>query len=285
MVKIPVRSIYDNLEMMHRDKWGYIYGTAGEMWTAEKQKSLESRYSEDDPNYGMSVRYGSQWIGHVVTDCSGVEVKIWKDYGLSIPHGSSSMVRQGYIVDCGSVAHPGWAALIDPTPDTPDNNHIGIVSEDGMYVYEAKGARYGFVKTKLADSKFKKFGRFKDVDYSDSGEVKEMEIPYYAEVTTQSGKLNVRSGPDTEYGKIGTVAKGETVVVKSHGADWDFINYNGLQGYVSNQYLKPLEEIHDDTSPDQGENVVTIPLSKLKELVNEVQAVAFTLNEIAKGVT
>ena len=285
MAKIPVKALYDNCEMMRRDKWGYIYGTAGVLWTAEKQKSLESRYSEDDPNYGMSVRYGSQWIGHTVTDCSGVEVRIWKDYGLSIPHGSSSMVRQGYIVDCGSVAHPGWAALIDPTPDTSDNNHIGIVSEDGLYVYEAKGARHGFVKTKLAGSKFNKFGRFKDVDYSGSEEVKEMETPYYAEVTTKSGNLNVRTGPGTEYGKIGTVAKNATVVVKSHGTDWDFIDYEGLQGYVSNQYLKPLEEIHDDTNPEQGENVVTIPLSKLKELVNEVQTVAFTLNEIAKGVT
>ena len=258
--KIPVKSLYDSCEMMLRDHWGYIYGTAGVEWTASKQKALEDKYSPDDPNYGMSVRYGKKWINHMVSDCSGVMVYIWRQYGLKIPHGSSSMVRQKYIVDCGPTPHPGWAALVDPTPDTDDNKHIGIVGPDGVTVYEAKGAQAGFVTSKVTDSKWKKFGRFKDVDYS--GEVEPLpdmgiQVDYQAEVTTKSGSLNLRSGPGTKYPIVDQIPKGARVTVWMEYQDgWRFVDYNGEQGYVSGQYLTPLPtatSVPDEPLPPPSE--------------------------------
>lgn len=59
-----------------------------------------------------------------------------------------------------------------------------------------------------------------------------------ATVKTQSGNLNVRSGPGTGYGKTGSLAKGETVVVLSASGQWSRILYQGTRtGYVSSQYL------------------------------------------------
>lgn len=241
---IPVADVYAALDMMLRDKWGYIYGTAGVKWTAEKQKNLENKYDADDPNYGMSVRYGKKWVGHMVADCSGVMVYIWKQHGLTIPHGSSSMVSKGYIVDCGPTPHPGWAALVDPTPDTPDNKHIGVVGPDGVTVYEDKGTQAGFITSKVTDSKWTKFGKFRDVDYS--GEVQPMpdtgvQVNYKATVTTQSGKLNLRSGPGTNYPVIDKIPRGATVTVWMEYQDgWRFVDYNNEQGYVAGEYLTPL---------------------------------------------
>ena len=253
-MKIPVKALYENCQMMLRDHWGYIWGTAGIKWTQERQDAVEDE---------MAQKYGSKWIGHMVTDCSGVMVYIWKKYGLKIPHGSSSMVREGYIVDCGPTPHPGWAALVDETPDTPDNKHIGIVGEDGVTVYEAKGTQSGFVTSKVTDKKWTKFGRFKDVDYE--GSEKPLKTPYYATVATNSGPLNVRSGPSTEYPKIGKVQKGQTVIVKTHNGEWDFINADSLQGYVSTAYLRPEKEVPDDPEPpkpDPSGDMLTFTISK-----------------------
>ena len=235
MKKIPVQALFDNCRMMIKDCWGYIWGTAGDIWT---------QWDQDHAEREMTVKYGQKWVGHHVTDCSGVMVYIWSLFGLKIPHGSSSMVKQGYIIDCGTVPHPGWAALVDDTPDTPDNKHIGIVMEDGITVFEAKGTQAGCVYSKVTDKKWTKFGRFRDVDYS--GEEKKMETPYIAEVITEKGSLNVRSGPGTEYGKVGSVPKGARVKVLLEDYSWAFIDYNGLQGYASMKYLSPVEEIHDE---------------------------------------
>ena len=51
------------------EHWGYIWGTAGEKWTAEKQKELEKT---TDANRAQGRQYGSKWIGHRVADCSGL---------------------------------------------------------------------------------------------------------------------------------------------------------------------------------------------------------------------
>lgn len=57
-------------------------------------------------------------------------------------------------------------------------------------------------------------------------------------VTTQSSSLNVRSGPGTSYTKIGSLWKGETVIVLSTSGGWSRILYHGTKtGYASAQYL------------------------------------------------
>ena len=249
--KIPVSGLYKYLDMMLRDKWGYIYGTAGILWTQKRQDNTDNE---------MAREYGQKWVGHMVTDCSGVMVYIWRLYGLKIPHGSSSMVKQGYIVDCGKTPHPGWAALVDKTPDTPDNTHIGIVGADGVTVYEAKGTQSGFVTSTIHDKKWTKFGRFVDVDYSETGGDPVdggTQVSYRAEVTTKSSPLNMRSGPGTEFPKIGKVAKGDVVDVwMEYPNGWRYVDDDGDTGYVDGAYLTPLPPATSvpDNQPTQDED-------------------------------
>ncbi len=59
-----------------------------------------------------------------------------------------------------------------------------------------------------------------------------------ATVSTQSGNLNVRTGPGTSYAVADRLPKGESVVVLSQSNGWSHILYNGTKtGYVSTQYL------------------------------------------------
>ncbi|NLT14691.1 MAG: SH3 domain-containing protein [Clostridiales bacterium] len=62
---------------------------------------------------------------------------------------------------------------------------------------------------------------------------------YASVVSTSSGNLNVRSGPGTSYGIIGSLPNGRTAVALSGGGSWYRILYNGtMTGYVSAQFMK-----------------------------------------------
>lgn len=59
-----------------------------------------------------------------------------------------------------------------------------------------------------------------------------------ATVGTQSSALNVRSGAGTSYPKLGSLPKGQVVIVLSTANGWSRILYHGTKtGYVSGQYL------------------------------------------------
>ena len=60
----------------------------------------------------------------------------------------------------------------------------------------------------------------------------------YATVTTKNGgKVNVRSGPSSSYASIGKLASGTQVTVLLKGNGWYMISANGLEGFMSTQYL------------------------------------------------
>ena len=59
-----------------------------------------------------------------------------------------------------------------------------------------------------------------------------------ASVTTRyGGKVNVRSGPGSSYASIGKLASGTQVTVLLKGNGWYMISANGLEGFMSTQYL------------------------------------------------
>ena len=56
--------------------------------------------------------------------------------------------------------------------------------------------------------------------------------------TVNTSALNVRSGPSTDYERVGILSGGTKIVVLEKTTDtWFKINYNGLVGYVSAEYL------------------------------------------------
>lgn len=60
-----------------------------------------------------------------------------------------------------------------------------------------------------------------------------------ASVNTKSMDLNVRSGAGTGYSRIGSLTKGEVVLILSSAGDWSKVLYHGNRvGFVSAQYLR-----------------------------------------------
>lgn len=63
-------------------------------------------------------------------------------------------------------------------------------------------------------------------------EIEKMSATMYATIA-----LNVRSGPSTDFDRLGAIAEGEKVQVTGKSGDWYMIDYNGQQGFVSGSYL------------------------------------------------
>lgn len=59
-----------------------------------------------------------------------------------------------------------------------------------------------------------------------------------AVVTTKNGgRVNVRSGPASSYSSVGALATGTQVSVLLKGNNWYMISANGMEGFMSTQYL------------------------------------------------
>jgi len=260
VAKIPVKELYSYLEKMLEEKWGYIWGTAGVKWTQAKQNNLEKNYSPDDPNRGLSVQLGSKWIGHMVADCSGVMVYIWKQFGLSIPHGSNSIAdNKRYTGAKTKIPKPGYAAFQISKDNPEDEYHIGIVGRDGKTVYEDKGTKAGFVTSDA--SKWDYFAPFTQVDYTEEEESKPVE-QYFAVIT--GDKVRVRSGPGVNFKKIGEVNKGDIVTVLSKTDSWVFADTGKTQGYIYSQYVEKVDnpEPHEEDESDEETVVIELEFSK-----------------------
>lgn len=258
MGKIPVAEMYPYLEKMLKEKWGYIWGKSGQIWTQAEQ---------DAATDATIKQYGQKWVGKHVVDCSGVIVYIWKKYGLKIEHSSNYMARYS-VGEIGNVPKPGYAAFHWKTTGTPERwqkdgkgnySHIGIVGSDGKTVYESKGTRYGFTTSSV--SKWSYFAPFKDVDYSDK---KEEEIPMNEKRYVTADKVNIRKGPGKNYARLRYAKNGEVGDVVAQEGDWVKMAFDdGVTGYVYVDYTKPvgdeeIEEIVDIT--------ISLPKAEAEEL-------------------
>lgn len=137
------------------EKWGYIWGTRGQTWTQAQQ---------DKSTREQTKRYGQQWVGKRVADCSGLFVWAFKKLGGSIYHGSNTIWNK-YTSMTGQVGgtlsiRPGTAVFM-----VNDNRrtHIGLYIGGGKCI-EAQGTRTGVVMSDI--SRWDEWGQLTDVDYT-----------------------------------------------------------------------------------------------------------------------
>ena len=139
--------------------------------------------------------------------------------------------------------------LITPVHAANADSKAGVVSTAGgkLNVRSQASANSAVVATLSKGSYvtlIAKSGAWWKVEY-DKGQYGYCHIDYItavsgvpATIKTQSGSLNVRSGPGTSYSKTGSLTKGETVIAFSTVNGWSHILYHGTKtGYVSAQYL------------------------------------------------
>lgn len=168
---ISAADLIQKFKYAREHEWGYIWGTAGEMWTEEKQKRIEQTL---DDNRKLARQYGKKWIGHMVADCSGLFHWAFASLGGYMAHGSNTMWA-GYCVEKGDlqkgertdgqVLKPGTAVFCK---NGNDRSHVGLYVGDGQ-VIEAAGTQQGVVVSKVSNSKWDEWGEMKGVIYGSNG--------------------------------------------------------------------------------------------------------------------
>ena len=150
----------------------------------------------------------------------------------------------------GFVPQPGDIAVWTYT--TSANGHAAVITSatsSRMYVVEQNGSTgktrthsypytygtfYGVIRPKLTASSM------------DSIESCDCSTDYAGEYVTNTGSgynLNVRSGHGTAYAAVGSIPHGTTVSVTKSDGKWAHITHNGINGYVSMDYLDKVENM------------------------------------------
>lgn len=265
---IPVEELLSAFQGMCRAGWGYIPATSGEMWTAEKQAKKAATSD-------MARKYGSQWIGHRVADCSGAFVHAYRQHGLSIYHGSNRIARE-YVTALlpPDQDRPGMAAFKARKPsdklydlpaeyrqggrhyngDLNDYYHIGLVDSDPAYVLNSQSTATGFVRSKLK-SGWVAVGYLKDVQYDGGDQVDNKQM-----IVTGEGYLNMRAAPRADAPRVEKLYPGNIVTqLMDYATGWAFVQHGTNQGYVMSKYLEPY------TSPAPGGDAAALDVGALTQ--------------------
>lgn len=210
-------------------------------------------------------------------DCSGLFVKMYKDQGAKIAHGSNTIFRE-YCSETGKIEstsqlQPGMAVFKckDWTDSDQGNrwygkepgnlSHIGfVISGNPLRIIHASSDA-GSVTTDTKIGKWKYWGKLKDVDYSggSSGSDAPDEEPYealvYATVYSDNRKsVKLRAKPsiscklydDVNFGSIVEVVEQN---IASDGENWSKVNYRNRTGwYMMSKFLL----IDESSVPDIG---------------------------------
>ena len=158
---ISTEALIEKFRYALENDWGYIWGEAGDLWTAADQAKATRQ---------QTIDYGKKWIGHHVADCSGLFSWAFKQLGGYCYHGSNTMYKS-YCTSKGKITSatalkPGYALF---TGTETEHGHVGLYIGDG-WVIEAASTREGVIKTKSSAKKWTYWGALKGVDYSDSSE-------------------------------------------------------------------------------------------------------------------
>ena len=165
---ISAQALIEKFRLALKEKWGYIWGTAGEKWTETKQRQLEKT---TDSNRAQGRKYGKKWIGHTVADFSGLFSWAFKQLGGTMYHGSDTMYRKwctdkgelkkGKRTDCAALK-PGTAVFVW---NGSWYSHVGLFVGDGT-VIEAMGTINGVTTTKVTAGKWTHWGELTGVNYA-----------------------------------------------------------------------------------------------------------------------
>ena len=185
---ISTAALIEKFQYALDSKWGYIWGTAGILWTKARQKQkvdyMISKYGTSwqknseakEDNYYRAALIGDKWIDHYVADCSGLFRWAFEQYKLYIAHGSNT-IWKSYCTDKGNLSggrrtdgktlKPGTAVFTDKNGN---KSHIGLFIGGGK-VIEASGTDAGVCMSNVSASKWKCWGELKNVSYEheDSG--------------------------------------------------------------------------------------------------------------------
>lgn len=268
------------------DRWGYIWGTAGIMWTEQRQKEIETTTDKDRE---MARKYGAKWIGSMVADCSGLVLWAFRQNGGSIYHGSNSIwdkslsakgkLNGGKRAD-GNELKPGSAMF--RTKGT-DRHHIGIFV-GGNLVIEAKGTQAGVVSSLV--STWDEWGEFKDVDYDGvEPDPHGKDDLMFIVKSTNGGKVKLRAKASKTCSSYEEISSGTAIdEIMDISGEWTHLRIGTHTGYMMSEFVvKNGDDPEPQPTPTPSGDNVTILLTD-DEAKSVLSALDLITGKIEKAV-
>lgn len=218
---------------------------------------------------------------HNGIDCSGLFVKIFRDQGSNIAHGSNTIYRKyctekGFLMSVSQLK-PGMA-VFKWNPNTPekfndglgDFQHIGLVTNINPLKIIHASSVAGCVTTDTKIGKWKYWGKLKNVDYGgDTMSTKEEVVnetvektPQIATVFAESGvTVKMRAKPSTsckQYWDVPLWTKVE--ILSTEDENWAKIKCGSRTGYMMSKFLI-------DENQEEETSVKTSDLRKAYDII------------------
>ena len=216
-------------------------------------------------------------------DCSGMFVKMYRDQGAKIYHGSNTIFRE-YCSETGKITSAkdlqvGMAVFkCKPWTDADKGNkwygtepgnlsHIGFVTS--VNPLEITHCTSPVAKTDSSIGKWAYWGKLKDVDYGGSPSPEPGPDPEPTPVTktmyvyAENGKpVNMRRKASKQAALVERVPVGASVIwQKDDGNGWAYVKYHGFVGWMMDCYLvsEPTPAPSPDPSPDPEPDPDPVP--------------------------
>lgn len=208
-------------------------------------------------------------------DCSGMFVKMYRDQGAKIYHGSNTIFRE-YCSETGEIHSAkdlqlGMAVFkCKPWTDADKGNkwygtapgnlsHIGFVT--GVNPLEITHCTSPVAKTDSSIGKWAYWGKLKDVDYGgdpgpspspDPGPSPEPEPSRIMYTYAENGKpINLRVKANRSAALVDKVPVGQAVTwLKEDGAGWAYIQWKKKKGWMLDCYLVDNPQPTPTPEPD-----------------------------------
>lgn len=232
---------------------GYIYGAKGQTCSPAFRQQQAEQYPEQADHI---LGEGEKWDGVPVWDCAQLTRAVAKAGGVSLVSGATSQwVKTDWAAKGPIETLPqGTPAFVYRRQRGSDSvmAHTGVCLGDGTCVH-ARGTAYGVVHQRMDEHAWTHWAT---VAWPEGGSDMLYETIASA---PNGGSINMRAAPDKAAVRVGVVTSGSTVGVLTVGEGWSLVEYNGVTGWMMNEFLGRLPE----ASPGFEEQV----LGKLDEII------------------
>ena len=215
---------------------GYVWGAVGEILTPEKLKYFVGRHPEH-----VNPDIVKKWMGMQVFDCAGLVHASFATVGIELNKGATSIWGQKKLFKkTGKInTLPTDKVCILFREDKDDKTkmaHTGIYVLNGDFVHAA-GSKEGVQPGKMSRSTWTHWALPKDLYEEIIVEVCSS-YPCKGKVANaDSGRVNLREGPDKSKKMIMKINVGEIVTLNSYQDGWYYITYGKNSGYMMADYI------------------------------------------------
>lgn len=210
----------------------YVYGGQHLKLTPENYVSVISKRESDAQHRADAIAYCKRLFDKGATvlyayDCSGLGMYYLQNCEKVYSH---DMTANSMMGQCEIMSEAKCGYWVFRTDEKGRATHIGYMVSDTELI-EAKGRKYGVVRTKYKPSAWNVIGKPKCFDFDP------VPVPSEWYVRVLGGSARVRNGGGVLHKTIGVAHRGDRLpyIGTDEKSGWYIVDYDGQNGYITSK--------------------------------------------------